>query len=80
MKLGVVGVKKTVVDNFAYGGRKSRRPLGNGPTELAAEIAEPISAVIALEKSLKIASQVFQALLNAFRSSDYSSQKKEVLR
>lgn len=51
-KLGVAGVKKSVADNFGYGGGRSRRPLGNGPPEIAAEIAEPISVVVALEKGL----------------------------
>lgn len=51
-KLGVAGVKKAVADHFEYGSGKSRRPLGSGPPEIVAELAEPIDVVVALEKSL----------------------------
>lgn len=52
LKSGVAGVKKTVADNFGYGCGKSRRPLGNGPPEVAADVSGPINLVVALEKSL----------------------------
>lgn len=51
-KLGVAGVKKSVADHFGYGSGMSRRPLGSGPAEIAAEITEPINIVVALEKRL----------------------------
>lgn len=52
LKSGVAGVKKTVADNFGYGSGISRRPLGNGPAELSAEVSGPIDIVIGLEKKL----------------------------
>jgi 2-keto-3-deoxy-L-rhamnonate aldolase len=52
-KLGVAGVKKSVSAHFGYGSGRSRRPLGSGPAEIVAEIAEPIDVVVALEKGLK---------------------------
>lgn len=51
-KLGVAGVKKAIAVNFAYGCGRSRRPLGNGPSEIAPEIAESLAEVISLEKKL----------------------------
>ncbi|KAF8857052.1 dihydrodipicolinate synthetase family protein [Acephala macrosclerotiorum] len=51
-KMGVAGVKKSVAHHFGYGQGKSRRPLGSGPEVIAADIAEPINVVVALEKSL----------------------------
>ena len=50
--MGVAGVKKSVAEHFGYGCGRSRRPLGNGPDVIAADIAEPIKVVVELEKAL----------------------------